>query len=351
MKRTYNTTLGLVAAMSILASPSFASDPTENDQSKSMTKAKAQPKLEDFVGEVKLPELFIGSKAPKLQIAKFVKGDSVGDFEPGQVYVVEFWATWCGPCIAAFPHLSELQAEHEGKVSFVGVNVWEGVDDPAQRIAKVESFVEKQGDRMSYTVAVEDGTAMADTWMKPAGQNGIPAAFIVDGTGHVAWIGHPASIDEPLASVVKGEFDPTTAVEAAKKDMLLMAGYQKFVESLQKGENLEDARQIANILINDYIQDEPAGLNAIAWMILTSESPKIGMHDYKVALRSIAIACEKTSWKDWSLLDTYALAAMKTGNKAEAIKWQKKALELVPADNTDAVKELQARLAEYESEG
>ena len=348
MKRTFNTTLGLIAAMSILSSPSFAGDPTESGQSK--TEAKAQPKLEDFVGEAKLPELFIGSKAPELQIAKFVKGDSVTGFEPGHVYVVEFWATWCGPCIAAFPHLSELQAEHADKVSFIGVNVWEGVDDPAERIEKVESFVADQGDRMSYTVAVEDGTAMADTWMKPAGQNGIPAAFIVDGTGHVAWIGHPAAIEEPLASVVKGEFDPTTAVEAAKKDMLLMAGYQKFVESIKKGTNLDDARQIANILINDYIKDEPAGLNAIAWMILTAESPKIGMDDYKVALRAISIACEKTEWKDWSLLDTYALAAMKTGNKESAIKWQKKAIELAPADNADAIKELKDRLAEYEKE-
>ena len=111
-------------------------------------KAKeVQPTLEDFVGKAKLPELFIGSKAPELQIAKFVKGDSVDGFEKDQVYVVEFWATWCGPCIAAFPHLSELQAEHGEKVQFIGVNVWEGVEDQAERIEKVEGFVADQGDR------------------------------------------------------------------------------------------------------------------------------------------------------------------------------------------------------------
>ncbi len=310
--------------------------------------ADAKPTLEDFVGQAKLPDLFIGSKAPKLAIAKFIKGESVGDFEKGQVYVVEFWATWCGPCVAAFPHLSELQAEHGDAVRFIGVNVWEGEENQTKRIEKIESFVADQGDRMSYTVAVEDGTAMADNWMTPAAQNGIPAAFIVDGNGVVAWIGHPGGIDEPLADVVAGNFDPSAAVEEAKSNMLISAAFQKFRMAFQTGEGIDDARQIADILINDYLSEEPAGLNAIAWMITTSQAEGVGEAEYKVAHRAIAIACEKTEWKDWSLLDTYALAAFKTGNKVEAIKWQTKAIELAPTENKNAIEELEGRLAEYQ---
>lgn len=37
-----------------------------------------------------------------------VQGKNLKAFEPGKVYVLEFWATWCGPCISAFPHLNEL---------------------------------------------------------------------------------------------------------------------------------------------------------------------------------------------------------------------------------------------------
>lgn len=340
MKRIFAASTLTIALFA--GSPTLAAGPEHNHDAKE-TKAKAAhiPTLADFV---ELPELSIGSKAPELAIAKFVKGDSVSGFESGQVYVVEFWATWCGPCIAAFPHLSELQKEHAGKVQFIGVNVWEGVDDQAERIEKVEKFVAAQGDRMSYTVAVEAGSAMADTWMKPAAQNGIPAAFIVDGTGHIAWVGHPATIEEPLEHVIAGEFDATDA----KNGMLMNAGFSKFRTLISSGENLGDARQIANILIDNHLTDEPGGLNAIAWMIVSAKSEHIGQAEYKIAHRAIAIACERTQWEDWSLLDTYALAAHKIGSTVEAIKWQKKAIELAPASNKEAIKDLESRLAEYE---
>jgi thiol-disulfide isomerase/thioredoxin len=343
------STLALSLAIAA-GTPALAGGPEhkhDHDAADAM-KAKAEPKLEDFVGEIAMPELYIGSKAPELQIAKFVKGDSVGDFEEGQVYVVEFWATWCGPCIKAFPHLSKLQEEHGENVQFIGVNVWEGVEDQTERMEKIEAFVEKQGDRMSYTVAVEDGSAMADTWMKPAGQNGIPAAFIVDGTGSIAWIGHPAAIDEPLAGVIAGDFDSTAARKEAMDGAMMMAGYNKFREYMASGDNIDDARQIANLLIDNYGHDEPGFLNAISWTMLNAESEDIGKDEYNVALRAISIACEKTQWKDWSLLDTYALAQHKVGNNKLAAKWQKKAVDLTPAENKEALDELTKRLKEYE---
>ena len=314
-------------------------------------KAVEKETLEDLIPDLKKPELWVGSSAPELSIAKFVKGDSVDSFEEGQVYVVEFWATWCGPCIAAFPHLTEIQADYGEDVRFIGVNVWER-EKGQERMEMVEKFVAKQGDRMGYTVAVEDGSSMADNWMTAAGQGGIPAAFIVDGNSKIAWIGHPMQIDEPLEAVVAGEFDSETAGKEAWNNQVLMAGFQTMASSLQKGENIETARKIGNILINDHFADDSGGLNAVAWMLLNSPAEEIGMKDYQTALAAAAMACTKSEWKDWGIIDTYALAMHKTGDTVSAIKWQKKAIELAKVDDEqggkNAVAELEERLAEYE---
>ena len=65
----------------------------------------------------------IGDKAKPLEIAEWVKGKKDVDVTDGKsVYVVEFWATWCGPCRTTIPHLTELQKEYSDKVVFVGVS-------------------------------------------------------------------------------------------------------------------------------------------------------------------------------------------------------------------------------------
>ena len=118
-----------------------------------------------------------------------------------KVVVVEFWATWCGPCKVSIPHLTELQKKYAGRgVTIVGVTDEES--------AKVKLFVDGQGAQMDYTVAIDRGGKTAAGYMERYGISGIPHAFVVDKEGRVAWHGHPMSgLERVLEQLASNTFD------------------------------------------------------------------------------------------------------------------------------------------------
>lgn len=102
------------------------------------------------------PSLNVGDPAPAIKVAKWFKGQPVETFGEGSVYVVEFWATWCGPCKKSTPHLSELAKKYDGKARIIGVSIWEAEKtDHAKRLEDVGKFVTTMGDKMDYTVAAD----------------------------------------------------------------------------------------------------------------------------------------------------------------------------------------------------
>src|SRR5436190_7034585 len=111
-----------------------------------------------------------GDPAPKLQTGKWVQGEPVKDFQKGKAYIVEFWATWCGPCRTSIPHLNETFQKYKDKdLVVIGQDCWEHEE------SLVAPFVKKMGDKMTYRVALDDKSdgdpgKMADTWMAAAGQ-------------------------------------------------------------------------------------------------------------------------------------------------------------------------------------
>ncbi len=176
------------------------------------------PKLTPPAGQPSL--LRAGDSAPPLSVESFLAGEPIAEFARGQIYVVEFWATWCGPCIGAMPHLSDLQTKYrDDGVTVLGVDVWEDRGPAPRSEADVRSFVERRRELMAYRVAYDGKSGqMAKTWLDAAGQRSIPATFVVDKTGKLAWIGHPDYVALAVQRVVRGTWDPTqgaAAIEAA----------------------------------------------------------------------------------------------------------------------------------------
>jgi thiol-disulfide isomerase/thioredoxin len=189
------------------------------DETKAKDKAdtpKKEAKKEPEKKEVAKPKitLKVGDPAPELKVSKWLRGDEVKSFEKDKIYVVEFWATWCGPCIVMMPHLADLQDEYKAKgVTFIGFTTTNPRNNSEE---KVTTFVEKRK-KLTYTFAMSDNSDTNTAWMQASGQRGIPCCFVVDQKGNIAYIGHPMLLDEVLPKVVAGEWKYEKAAEFKKE--------------------------------------------------------------------------------------------------------------------------------------
>lgn len=299
-------------------------------------------------------KLTIGSKAPDLKVEGWVKGSAVPELKKGNVYVIEFWATWCGPCIAVFPHLSDLAEKYKDKVTVVSINTWDYTDDPSadshkERVAK---FVKEKDNVMRYNIALDDSKdTMANTWMKASYQRGIPCAFIVNENLEIAWIGHPANMDQPLEAIVNKTWDMAAykeafetkikaAVEQDKKMAEIAAaakaGDAKKFDELTKGINELNKISLAaepnpsfalglaeNGIKNVEAKEAPVWCSLISYIVRYTDD--INLVNRAMALSGKVLAkCNEENASVGSLYHADILRA--AGKKEEAIKLLEKAL-------------------------
>ncbi|MCG8648443.1 MAG: TlpA family protein disulfide reductase [Pirellulales bacterium] len=181
--------------------------------------------------------LEIGSPAPPLNIEHWIQDGNgffkpVTEFHQGKVYVVEFWATWCGPCIASMPHLAELQNKYRGRgVQIVSVSD-ETVDEVRDLLGQQNPQLGKTFSEITsaYSLTTDPDGSVHRDYMEASGQQGIPTAFLVGKSGQIEWIGHPHDLEEPLEAVVTDSWDR----EAFKQEMLSQQHFQTMVQKLSR---------------------------------------------------------------------------------------------------------------------
>ncbi len=323
--------------------------------------------------------LTIGDKAPITEISHWLKGKEVAEYEAGNVYVMEFWATWCGPCRASIPHLSELQEEYaDYDVTFIGVS-----DEKLQTVVKFLTAADSEdvlwAEKMQYTVATDPDRSTAKAYMKAAAQQGIPTAFIVGKDSRIEWIGHPIDIDDVLAQVVRDNWDRDTfkvtfeeKIAPVRKAMKAMARVDNAVErgdwdGAIKAVNalVEDQPQQAGYkfkLFRKMLHKEPARaygygsdlmkanwdkaglLNQLAWF--TVDDKEVASRDLEFAMKAAKQACVLTEYEDPGILDTLARVYHEQGKAKKAVKYQRMAVE--EAEGTPMAGPLREALINYE---
>lgn len=146
--------------------------------------------------------LTAGDRAPELSIDHFIKGERVDDFPEGKVTLVEFWATWCAPCIELFPHISELQEKYADDLVVINVTY--------EDLELATTFLEQPGyaEITRFRIAADPDGSMQRDWTIAAQQPTLPMAFLVDREGILRYVGDPRGMDRTLEHVITGKAPP-----------------------------------------------------------------------------------------------------------------------------------------------
>lgn len=310
----------------------------------------------------------VGDPAPGLQNVQWIKNDPV-DISKGKgtcIYIIEFWATWCGPCKESIPHLTALQEKYRKQgLVIAGISIDEDVQ-------VVKEFV-LQNAEMKYNVGFDTEGKTSKIYMTE--DSGIPTAFVIDKSGTVAWIGHPMELDPVLKAVAAGTWGVEKAakgqqvgddiqqalrgrdlpkalslIEAAiKEDPTLEKEYGATkVQVLVVQKQAPAAVAYATSLWKGALKDDGEALNEIAWTLVDPESGlKLTSDQLDAAGKIAASAVELTKGEDAAILDTQARVYATKGDFAKAIQIQTKAIEKASDPRMKA--DLQKTLAEYKS--
>lgn len=125
----------------------------------------------------------VGQQSPQIQVFKWLNKE-VKNEKP---ILLEFWATWCGPCKKAIPHLNELHDKYKNDVSFISMSI--------EREEVIRNFMKNTELKSAVCTDFERKTALSYN------VQGIPHTVLIHKDGEIAWIGSPFTLTDSLMNV------------------------------------------------------------------------------------------------------------------------------------------------------
>lgn len=149
---------------------------------------------------------FVGHPAPELDVTSISGEPMTLDSLKGQVVLLDFWATWCGPCRAIMPHLSGLQERYGAD----GLKVVGITDEDLPLVTQFLRQMEGRGQPISYTIARDETGAKGRYQIRS-----LPTLFVLDKDGVVQLVhvgaGNMDEVDELVVSLLG--IEPTPSAE------------------------------------------------------------------------------------------------------------------------------------------
>lgn len=173
------------------------------------------PEIPEADGGQEEPESdLVGEPAPDLNTTLLGGGQFDIDKERGKVVILDFWATWCGPCVRAFPeYVKAIEEIDSDEVRFIAVNQGEPP-------AVIKPFLDRH--QWDFEVALDPQQAFAPKY----GDEGIPHTVIIDRNGKIAWV--HSGFKPGIGDILKEKVLQLLEVEAEKPKPAVSDGFDDF---------------------------------------------------------------------------------------------------------------------------